>query len=676
VALIPTFETLLFEIRKSFGLSDQKTAKGKSKFLLIDEDFVGHGELYRELKHDLLEYLELSPEDSSAMDTQFLSMAQHIANISQQVFTRSLSQPQVSWLMATHSIAPALARIAAYWQLQDIMDKGMPSGSFWYLPEIEGDSMILPFTQVLRWLTHLIDGTHSLDSLIDDIYGHDNPEGKSSNHNSDKASIRKNLKNWQTKSGASKTAKTVNDYFDDSIKINYSNTFEIDKRLPIKDQIIKAKEYLKKNNLNTSTIGHEFNIGSISDLKKVLNFQGSDEQNLSFINAMQTRFARPSNKTIRYRFKIALATQDMYLRFGKHLHGKAFQAISSDSETNKIVQILFLFKSIYNLVYKVETDINPNLDPRLYLQADKSVDEALSKQYPPYLTIGIQKTEGKAVEAILSDFLNYTAVRLEENSLPSVVAPANHSSFQDVLLYEEITFEMQNLQTEEIAIHLGHMDQDSCKYPYSLISIIKDSNLNPDMRLKAISRATANIQAFPFKLYAPLFEANILFFDEMRQKENKVFENNLEELLHKRIEETGHYEHNKALYLYLKARTLFYKKDFKNSKNLFEGATKASKTINSGNIRGLAASYCFMINAATKPNGYNLDSQKKYYRDMVMFGGMPQSLNMKSPTEHTSSWLLKVNKGIDFEFTPPIEEIEKLLISEFNMIFASKYQSH
>ena len=676
MALIPTFETLLFEVRKSFGLNDQKTAKGKSKFLLIDEDFVSHSELYQELKHDLLEDLELSPEDSSAMDTQFLSMAQHITNISQQVFTRSLSQSQVSWLMATHSIAPGLARIVAYWQLQDIMDKGMPSGSFWYLPEIKGDSMVLPFTQVLRWLTHLIDGTHSLDSLIDDIYGHDNTEGKSSNHNSDKASIRKNLKNWQTKSGASKTAKTVNDYFDDSIKINYSNNFEIDKRLPIKDQIIKAKEYLKKNNLNTSTIGHEFNIGSISDLKKVLNFQGSEEQNLSFISAMQTRFARPSNKTIRYRFKIALATQDMYLRFGKHLHGKDFQALSSDGQTNKIVQILFLFKSIYNLVYKVETDINPNLDPRLYHQADQSVDEVLSNQYPLYLTIGIQKTGGKAVEAILSDFLNYTAVRLEENSLPSVVAPAHHSSSQDVLLYEEITFEMQNIQTEEAAIHLGNMDQDSCEIPYSLVSIIKDNNLQPGMRQEAISRAINNIQAFPFKLYAPLFEAIIIFFDEMRQVQNKVSENNLEELLHQKIKEIGHYEYNKALYLYLKARTQFYKEDFTKSKILFEGAVQASKTINSCNIRGLAAYYCFMINAATKPNGYNLDSQKKYYRDMIMFGGMPQSLNIKSPKEHSDSWLLKVNKGIDLEFTPTIEEIEKLLISEFNMIFAAEYQTH
>jgi hypothetical protein len=671
MALIPAFERLLLEVRKSFGLSDQKTAKGKSKFLLIDEDFVSHGELYKELKHDLLEHLELSPEDSSAMDTQFLSMAQHITNISQQVFTRSLSQPQVSWLMATHSIAPGLARIAAYWQLQDIMDKGMPSGSFWYLPEIEGDSIVLPFTQVLRWLTHLIDDTHGLDSLIDDIYGHDNEQGKSSNHNSDKASIRKNLKNWQTKSGASKTAKTVNDYFDDNIKINYRNTFDIDKNLPIKEQIIRAKEYLKKNNLNTSTIGHEFNIGSITDLKKILNFQGSDEQNLGFICAMQARFEQPSNKTLRYRFKIALAMQDMYLRFGKHLHGKEFQAISSDSETNKTVQILFLFKSIYNLVYKVETEINPSLslDPQVHHQADKVVDEALNKQYPHYLTMGIQKTGGKAVEAILSDFLNYAAVRLEESSLPSVVAPANHSSSQDVSLYEEITFEMQNLQTEEAAIHLGHMDQDSCEIPYSLISIIKDNNLHPDMRQKAISRATANIQAFPFKLYAPLFEANILFFDEMRQVQNKIFENSLEELLHKKIKETGHYEHNKALYLYLKARTLFYKKYFKNSKNLFEDAVKASKTINSGNIRGLAASYCFMINAATKPNGYNLDSQKKYYRDMIMFGGMPQSLYMKSPTEHSDSWLLKVNKGIDFEFTPPIEEVEKILIKEFNLAY-------
>jgi hypothetical protein len=135
------------------------------------------------------------------MDTQFLSMAHHISNISLQVFTRSLSQLQLSWLIATHNIASGLARIAAYWQLQDIMGTGMPSDSLWDLPKIEGDSIVMPFTQVLRWLTHLIDDTHGLNSLINDIYGHNNQKGKSSNHDSDKASIRKNFKNWHGKTG-------------------------------------------------------------------------------------------------------------------------------------------------------------------------------------------------------------------------------------------------------------------------------------------------------------------------------------------------------------------------------------------------------------------------------------------------------------------------------------------
>ena len=253
MALIPTFETIIFEIRKSFGLNDKKTAKGKSKFLLIDEDFVNHEDLYTSLKKDLFEYLKLSPSDSSAMTRQFLSMGQHLINISQHVFTRSMSQPQVSWFMATHSIIPALARTAAYWQLDSIMDKGMPSGSFWYLPEEINGELKLPLAQVMDWLVHLIDKSDGLEQLIERIYGSDNYVGKSQNQGTEKSSIKRNLINWQTKPDASKTSKLIDEYFDDSIDIQFSNTYEVSKNESIKDSIYKAKEYLCCGQLNLVT---------------------------------------------------------------------------------------------------------------------------------------------------------------------------------------------------------------------------------------------------------------------------------------------------------------------------------------------------------------------------------------------------------------------------------------
>jgi hypothetical protein len=675
MALIPTFETLIFEIRKSFGLKDQKTAKGKSKFLLIDGDFLSHEDLYTCLKKDLFEYLKLSPNDSSAMDTQFLSMGQHLVNISQHVFTRSMSQPQVSWFIATHSIIPALARTAAYWQLDSIMDRGMPSGSFWYLPEEINGELKLPLAQVMDWLVHLIDKSDGLEQLIESIYGSDDYDGNSEKHGTEKSSIKRNLINWQTKPDASKTSKLIDKYFDDNTDIQYSNIFVVSEHESINDSISKAKKYLLDNKFNAESLKHEFNIGSTTELKAVLNFQGTEEENLNFIDAMCTRFSRPSNKTIIYRLKIALALQDMYIRFGHHIHGKEFSPTETCYEKNKILQAIFIFKSIYNLTYKIESETNPQFNPLLFEESDIAVDEALKQVYPTYLTMCIRKTGGKIVEERFSDFLNYAALRIDHDIIPSITTPKDNDQ-SSIALYESLTKEVEMFHIERNEICQGLKDVHTCEILYSLIHIIRDPQEDSAIRQEAITRVNKNTEYTPNNFLTFIFESELSFFIEMREMHNAYIIPGFEEFFLKKIRDTGGYDNNSALYLHIEGLLSLYKKDHKTSKQLFDQSIQASKETNSGIIRGRSARYSFMINAATKPNGYNLDSQKKYYRDMIMFGGMPQLLNMESPTEHANSWLLKANKGIDFELSPPIEEVEKILINEFDLNYISEGKVH
>lgn len=675
MALIPTFETLIFEIRKSFGLKDQKTAKGKSKFLLIDGDFLGHEDLYTSLKKDLFEYLKLSPNDSSAMDTQFLSMGQHLVNISQHVFTRSMSQPQVSWLMATHSIIPALARTAAYWQLDSIMDKGMPSGSFWYLPEEINGELKLPLAQVMDWLVHLINKSDGLEQLIESIYGSDNYVGKSRNQGTEKSSIKRNLTNWQTKPDASKTSKLIDEYFDDSIDIQYSNIFEVPKQEEMKDSIYRAKAYLLDNKLDAKSLKHEFNIGSTTELKSILNFQGTDEENQNFINAMCTRFSRPSNSTIKYRLKIALALQDMYIRFGRHIQGKDFSPTETCVEKNKTLQAIFIFKSIYNLTYEVESNVNPIMTPVLFNESDIVLDEALKRHFPTYLTMCIRKTAGKTVEELFSDFLNYAALRLDKGVIPSITTlRENDQKF--VESYDSLTKEVEMIHFEEVELYQGLKDIETCEIPYSLIQIIINPKKAPITRKQAIDKVYENIERFSTEFITFFLEAQLFYLIDMREINNTQTNTELEDILLNEIKKTGYHDSNRALYLHFEGLLSLYKKDYKASKQLFDQSIQASKETNSGIIRGRSALYSFMINAATKPNGYNLDSQKKYYRDMIMFGGMPQLINMKSPTEHANSWLLKANKGIDFKLSPSIEEVEKILINEFDLNYISEGKIH
>lgn len=287
----------------------------------------------------------------------------------------------------------------------------------------------------------------------------------------------------------------------------------------------------------------------------------------------------------------------------------------------------------------------------------------------------IRKTAGKTVEELFSDFLNYAAFSLDKGVIPSITTLREHNQ-KFVESYDSLTKEVEMIHFEEVELYQGLKDIETCEIPYSLIQIIINPKKDPIIRKQAIDKVYENIEHFSTEFIAFFLEAQLFYLIDMREINNTHANTELEDILLNEIKKTGYHDSNRALYLHFDGLLSLYKKDYKTSSQLFDQSIQASKETNSGIIRGRSALYSFMINAATKPNGYNLDSQKKYYRDMIMFGGMPQLLNMKSPTEHANYWLLKANKGIDFKLSPSIEEVEKILINEFYLKYLSEGKVH
>ncbi len=75
-------------------------------------------------------------------------------------WTFAADQRQILWALLGHFFIPSLARRVAFWSLGQVLDKGMPGGRFWYLPEhcdINGkSSLYLPVAQVVDWLLDLL----------------------------------------------------------------------------------------------------------------------------------------------------------------------------------------------------------------------------------------------------------------------------------------------------------------------------------------------------------------------------------------------------------------------------------------------------------------------------------------------------------------------------------------
>ncbi|MEY8252917.1 MAG: hypothetical protein RPR91_11080, partial [Colwellia sp.] len=219
MALVPTFETLLLEIRKSFGLY---SPKDRMKFDLFKSGEVTHRELFDNLKGDLLRHLKLSASDIHAFDFQVKDWSILSLRLNQDVYTSLASKKLVLWMLASHAYVPTFARLAAFWQSHSIMDLGMPAHKFWYLPEIEGGELVLPITQVWQWLDDLILNPKS--TLVEQIYGEENSDGKSKRLGIDKVSLERNLLNWKAATGK-ETSKLLADYFSDDLKLQFSGTF-------------------------------------------------------------------------------------------------------------------------------------------------------------------------------------------------------------------------------------------------------------------------------------------------------------------------------------------------------------------------------------------------------------------------------------------------------------------
>jgi hypothetical protein len=681
MALVPTIETLLFEIRKSFGLNDKKTSKDKYKFLKIDQNLKNHGELYEQLKVDLYKQLSIKESDRSALDTQFYSAACLQVKLNQGLFSRGLSAPQIAWLLASHVFIPAIAKVLAIWQRDKKMDVGMPSNTYWYLPKVEKGQLTLPVAQVLDWLNSLMSVSGTDDFLIDQVYGSDNKNGKSRRLNIDKASLKKNMRNWRTKVSPAKTTQNLHYWFDDEVQFIYENTFEIKKEESFEMSMVRAREYICNNEFSLDDLCKEFQSFSRVDIEKILVDIEESVVSRAFLNEMYQRYSAPSNYTIRLRLHFAVAAQDMYMRFGKLLHGDSFKAHSIDYDENILNQLIELFNVIYNNTYLVEMTLNPqNIEhPNIYGKCDYTLAKILEDTLPAVLVGSINKPKGEKAIFQTIEWLNH--LLLTDSSETGFLqifqkdtrGAGIHPEYKDK--YEEYAMHYEAYM--EVASRQGSIKD--CPSAYSLMLVGRDESLSFEIRKDALDKLSSVKYEDPI-MWTYFIETELIFVDSLFEKMDSAL--GYAEYLLEAAYAVPCHDANKPFYLYIEARVNMFKRQYKEATRLFKKANEASKVLNSGRMRGITARYVFMIDASTRPNGYNLGNYERWYRDMCMFGGFP-SLNRGAtpPVDHALHWHfseLRMKLFPDVHppvITPRIKETEVMLIERFKLITQTKVAS-
>lgn len=166
-------------------------------------------------------------------------------------------------------------------------------------------------------------------------------------------------------------------------------------------------------------------------LQSIVNENSDNEIEKQFIELLAIRYAKPDPKIIRHYFLMARIAQDSYIRLLKFLFPNV-DKLCTDPSKNKLLQIVLLYKHVYNLTITAHKNSNTIQEEEIYFENKIS---PILKQ----LVISISPSLKEKAYLILSEILTHKFLNCD-----------SQSEFEDIYPYnEEIMLIMaKNLEDE------------------------------------------------------------------------------------------------------------------------------------------------------------------------------------------------------------------------------------
>ncbi len=671
MAAVPTFETLLIEIRKSFGLP---LLKDRSKFIHVKSSEGVHKRLFNELKDDLVGHLGLSEKDIFAFESQVRDWSIMSLKLNQSLWSGPASQKQLLWLLATHIYIPCFAKLAAFWQREDIMDKGMPANLFWYLPEEIDGELHLPITQVWSWLEDLVLDSENSLPLEDQIYGEDNLDLKSKRLGVSRESFKRTLSNWKGATGK-ESVKLIEDYFSDDLILSFDGTFKYKENETLNDTFTRAVKLVKEKGYTGKTLYPEIQIESEAVIDQVLKGVSSNENlKIKFIDSIIARFSEPSNQTIIRYFSIAQAFQNAYVRFGRIIDGKGFNATSSDPKQNTLVQLITIFKYVYNLTYQVSNDVNPDVRRELFSSEDRAFDKEVPDEFEiTLLQVLCGKGRYDGFERAIAN-INSLLPELEPDIILDVLGFKGSSTSEFYLSLDYLSITKKYLlnidslkvykSTSSINELISNIKEEES--PKVLMSIGCGRSFNKNVRQAAFYRLDEITLSPARRLDQYISQLAVLLNNETKLDRPSHSELLVGSILREAKGIDG-YENIESDFIQFEAKHELSKGNIDKAGRLFKKALELPGKMTTGSNRGEIARDLFAVRAFNKKPGYSLKNQDALYRDMKFFGGVDAEKYMEPLLG-----LYWVDGNSSFPLHNiflPIEELEHDLIDYYPEIF-------
>lgn len=625
MSTLPLTEAILLEILQSLGGEPYPTNK-KNKFSTGQSSLDAHKAMGEEVLLAIFDAMDMDPRAQMDAIGNLMEFANAYKSIELKTWTFAADQRQILWDLLGYFFIPSLARRVAFWSLGQVLDKGMPGGRFWYLPEpcdVDGKpSLYLPVAQVVDWLLDLLG--MPIEQLADR-----RSEATDGAHEG----LRRSLYNWRNDTPI--RPDTIQKYFPDNAEVVFKGVFSPDNQSTPAQQFSDALDFVKRKTLTADKLRFEIPMTAPGRIEAILEGHADDDEQAAFVECLAERYVAPSMHTVRQRLLLARMVQDGYIRLLKFLCPDVDRQCT-DPQQNKLLQIFSIYKLVYNLTVEAwrhcrdqcESAENawfeehlPEWDKHgLFLSILPSRRETANLELAHWLTRGFFEMQAGAELENLVGWDAPSAASIIQRNVERAV------SFADEIRSELHLVERMRTSSPWRALQGEHR--------FWVISQVAQNPGLGSVAKQAVVQRLRDLASTP----AQTVQAILLELDGHLNGERKNRPKDTQakaQALLEDAEASEGYALCKAAIMQHKAKHMLACNDFESAGKLFREALDAGLERNYGTLRGEVARDCLALTVA---NGKLIaNNHEKYYREMLA-GGMMAECQDVPPIEETARW--------------------------------------
>lgn len=656
MSTLPLPEAILLEVHQSLGGDGYATNK-KNKFATGQSSLESHKAMGQEILQAIFKSLDMDPQAQLDALDSFMEFANAYKFLELNTWTFGADQRQVLWELLSHVYVPGLARRVGFWSLAQVMDKGMPGGSFWYLPEpreVKGEaSLYLPVAQVVDWLLDL------LGLPLEEFAGQ-----CSQASGVDHDSLKRSLYNWRNSTPI--RPDTIDKYFVDGTELEFKGAFLLNRSNPPAQQFADALAFVERKKLTAEKLRLEIPITQPGCLEAILDSQVDEEVQAEFVRCLAERYAAPTLRTIRQRLLLARAVQDGYIRLLKTLCSGVDRQCA-DPQKNKLLQLFAIYKLVYNLTVDAWRQCGDQ---------GEAAENAWFEQHLPewdkhglFLSIlpSHRDTANHALAHMLTrrfyemqagaELEDYVALNVQ--SAPLII---QRSVERTAAFADEIDRELQLVERMQTSSPWRALQGEQSFWVISQVA--QHSDISPRAKEAAIQRLRELAAAPAQTVQAILLELNSYLNGDCKHWSSDT-RAKVQALLEEAEASEG-YAMWKAAVLQYKAKHLLACNDFDEAGKLFRAALEAGLERNFGPLRGEVARDCWAVELANQKLIAN--NQETYCRAMLA-GGMMADCEEIPPLEETARWIASYFWDTLYKPYPSVPAQERRVNGDIEKLF-------